>query len=134
MHKTRGCMHVVMHMLEACCNSLTHACGMHVSCNMQVFGTFCMHVACLQHACYMHVTSMQVTCGLHAFCMHTVCKQHADYMHVTCVQYASYMWATCMLHVYYMHATYTLHAGYMSPMYQFMNHTITRNIILMCLE
>ena len=76
MHRTRGNMHVAVHMLETCSNSLIHACSMHVSCNMHVFGTFSMHVTCLQHACiqhacyihvrYMHVKNMQATCKLHA--------------------------------------------------------------------
>ena len=50
---------------------------MHVSCNMQGFRMFCMHVTCMEqsfsHACFVNlirsVTSMTHVCSLHVIIM-----------------------------------------------------------------
>ena len=86
MHRTRGNVHVAVHILETCSNRLIHACSMHVSCNMHVFGTFSMHVTCLQHACKihacnMHVKNMQATYKLHAHYISILTLIGSQYIH-----------------------------------------------------
>ena len=75
---------------DACLAHVSILTNMHVSCNMQGFGTFYMHVTCVKHAYNMHMHVM--TCMQHAcYNMHTTCVKHARTMHKTCAQHARTM-------------------------------------------
>ena len=65
---------------DACLTHVSILTNMHVSCNMQGFGTFYLHVTCAQHAYNMHTHVM-------------TCMQHACYnMHITVAVLGGFFW------------------------------------------
>ena len=114
-------LHELFRTLHALFNMhVTMSLYMHVSCNMQGFGTFLQHVTCMSccmHVkvcmllCWKHACNRHVACMLHAICMHPTCIVHAPYMHVV---HALCMHPTCILHACYLHIASTTHARCMN--------------------